>query len=61
MPLQALFDKHFDANTLVAGLEKEEATITSRNVMTPKMFAHMVKIKCMDNPQHIVLPEVRGC
>eukprot|EP00775_Hariotina_reticulata_P002839 gene2839-3132_t len=50
-------DQYFDANTLVAGLEKEEAIITSSKVMTPKMFAHRVKMKCIENPQHIVLPE----
>lgn len=29
--------------------------------VTPKMFAHSIKQKCIANPQRIVLPEVRMC
>eukprot|EP00879_Flechtneria_rotunda_P022313 GHRR01023542.1.p1 GENE.GHRR01023542.1~~GHRR01023542.1.p1 ORF type:complete len:435 (+),score=146.59 GHRR01023542.1:558-1862(+) len=54
---KALFDRHVDANQLVAGIEKEEALITSSRRVTPKMFAHSIKTKCAANPQHIVLPE----
>ena len=28
--------------------------------MTPKMFAYQLTQRCLQNPQHIVLPEVRG-
>jgi hypothetical protein len=56
---QNLFDTCVDANSLVAGIEKEEQLITAARRVTPKMFAHSVKSKCLANPQHIVLPEVR--
>eukprot|EP00878_Enallax_costatus_P009319 GHUV01009739.1.p1 GENE.GHUV01009739.1~~GHUV01009739.1.p1 ORF type:complete len:586 (+),score=159.89 GHUV01009739.1:322-2079(+) len=52
-----LFDHCIDANQLVAGLEKEEALITSSKRVTPKMFAHSIKTKCLANQQHVVLPE----
>ncbi|KAF6251911.1 phosphate acetyltransferase [Scenedesmus sp. NREL 46B-D3] len=54
---KTLFDKCMDANSLVAGLEKEEQLITAARRVTPKMFAHSIKSKCLANPQHIVLPE----
>ncbi|KAF8061400.1 pta [Scenedesmus sp. PABB004] len=54
---KAMFDKHVDANSLVAGIEAEEAQITSAARVTPKMFAHSIKTKCAAHPQHIVLPE----
>jgi hypothetical protein len=57
---QNLFDTCVDANSLVAGIEKEEKLITAARRVTPKMFAHSIKSKCLANPQHIVLPEV-GC
>jgi hypothetical protein len=56
---QNLFDTCMDANSLVAGIEKEEQLITAARRVTPKMFAHSIKSKCLANPQHIVLPEVR--
>jgi hypothetical protein len=56
---QNLFDSSMDANSLVAGIEKEEQLITAARRVTPKMFAHSIKSKCLANPQHIVLPEVR--
>lgn len=52
-----LFDTCMDANSLVAGIEKEEQLITAARRVTPKMFAHSIKSKCLANPQHIVLPE----
>lgn len=55
---QALFDRYIDANSLVLGLEKEEAYVLKSKRMTPKMFAHSIKQKCIANPQRIVLPEV---
>lgn len=58
--LQSLFDRCIDANQLVAGIEKEEELITASKRVTPKMFAHSIKTKCLANPQHIVLPEVRS-
>lgn len=57
-PFQSLFDQNVDANMLVAGIEKEEELITSSKRVTPKMFAHSIKTKCLANPQHVVLPEV---
>lgn len=54
---KAMFDTHFDANALVAGIEREEALITSDRRVTPKMFAHSIKTRCLSDPQHIVLPE----
>lgn len=54
---KALFDRYIDANSLVLGLEKEEATVLKSKRVTPKMFAHSVKQKCIANPQRIVLPE----
>lgn len=59
--LQALFDRYIDANSLVTGMEKEEATVLSKKLVTPKMFAHSIKQRCIANPQRIVLPEVRAC
>lgn len=57
--LQALFDQYIDANSLVTGMEKEEASVLRSKRVTPKMFAHSIKQKCIANPQRIVLPEVR--
>lgn len=58
--LQALFDRYIDANSLVTGMEKEEASVLKSKRVTPKMFAHSIKQKCIANPQRIVLPEVRA-
>jgi hypothetical protein len=55
---QALFDRYIDANSLVSGMEKEEASVLKSKRVTPKMFAHSIKQKCIANPQRIVLPEV---
>jgi hypothetical protein len=57
--LQALFDRYIDANSVVIGLEKEEASVLKSKRITPKMFAHSIKQRCIKNPQRIVLPEVR--
>lgn len=57
--LQALFDRYIDANSVVTGLEKEEASVLKSKRITPKMFAHSIKQRCIKNPQRIVLPEVR--
>lgn len=54
---KTLFDKHVDANQIVAALERFES-IPAR--MTPKMFQHSIKSRCKQNPQKIVLPEVGG-
>jgi hypothetical protein len=56
--MQALFDRYIDANSLVTGMEKEEASVLKSKRVTPKMFAHSIKQKCIANPQRIVLPEV---
>jgi hypothetical protein len=56
--LQSLFDRYIDANSLVTGMEKEEASVLKSKRVTPKMFAHSIKQKCIANPQRIVLPEV---
>jgi hypothetical protein len=58
--LQSLFDRYIDANSLVTGMEKEEASVLKSKRVTPKMFAHSIKQKCIANPQRIVLPEVCG-
>lgn len=55
---QSMFDRYIDANTLVSGIEKDEAVTLSSKRITPKMFSHSVKQKCLANPQRIVLPEV---
>ncbi len=59
--IQTLFDRCVDANSLVSGLETQEEAITRNRRVTPKMFAHSIRSKCLRSPQHIVLPEVREC
>jgi len=54
---KVLFDKHVDANALVEGMQKHEAYTLAAGVMTPKMFMHGIKSKCLADPQKIVLPE----
>lgn len=54
---KALFDRYIDANSVVIGLEKEEASVLKSKRITPKMFAHSIKQRCIKNPQRIVLPE----
>ena len=50
--------RHIDANALVATLQNHSALLPSR--VTPKLFQYNMKNACLNNPQHVVLPEVGG-
>ena len=54
--LQDLFAKHINFEPMAA-----QIMAPKERKMTPKMFAYQLTQRCLQNPQHIVLPEVRGC
>ena len=50
--LQAMFQRHIDAEALLQLLDAPRATL-----LGPKAFLHRMHRLCLDQPQHIVLPE----
>ena len=52
--LQDQFAKHIDFEPIAA-----QIMAPKERKMTPKMFAYQLTQRCLQSPQHIVLPEVR--